>query len=167
MPRTKKTEAATTTTEIQAEAPIAQATEPMPEPVATEPTTPAPESPKPKRARKKKEASITGVATLGDLSAAYAVQMENDGKSAGTIASYGMELRLAQDELGAETPLANLKPERVGEFFNSKRVTKLRSGKQKSQLSVDKTRRVLRLALCWAAERKIIERAPIPEVEAK
>ncbi len=75
--------------------------------------------------------------------------------------------RLAQDELGAETPLADLTPERVAEFYTSKRVTKLRSGKQKSQLSIDKTRRVLRLALVWAAERGIVENAPIPEVEAK
>jgi hypothetical protein len=94
--------------------------------------------------------------------------MKNDGKSAGTIASYSMELRLAQDELGAETVLSDLTPERVAEFFNSKRVTKLRSGKNKSQLSIDKTRRVLRLALVWAAERGIIAKAPIPEpVESK
>lgn len=116
---------------------------------------------------KKKEPAIIGVASLADLTAAYAVQMENDGKSAGTIASYSMELRLAQDELGAETPLADLTPEKVQTFFDSKRVTKLRSGHAKSQLSIDKTRRVLRLALVWAAERGIISKAPIPEVEAK
>ena len=164
MPRKKKTEAETTTTEIQTEATIAQAVEPAPEHAATE--TPAPE-PKPRKPRKKKDAPITGVATLADLAAAYQVQMESDGKSAGTIASYGMELRLAQEELGAETPLAELTPEKVQTFYDSKRVTKLRSGRQKSQLSIDKTTRVLRLALVWAAERKIIERAPLPEVEAK
>jgi hypothetical protein len=114
------------------------------------------------------EVRPSGIATLADLAAAYATQMENDGKSNGTIASYGMELKLAQDEIGAETPLADLTPERVETFFNCKRVTKLRSGKQKSQLSIDKTRRVLRLALVWAAERGIIERAPLPEpTEAK
>ena len=169
MPRKKKTEAETTT-EIQTEAPIAQAVEPAPEPAATETATkptPAPKPPKPKRVRKKKDAPITGVATLADLSAAYAMQMEADGKSNGTIASYSMELKLAQDELGAETPLADLTPEKVQTFYDSKRVPKLRSGKAKSQLGIDKTRRVLRLALVWAAERGILEKAPIPEVEAK
>ena len=119
---------------------------------------------KQKKVRKKK---FEGVATLVELTAAYATQMESDGKSAGTIASYSMELRLAEDELGADTTLADLTPEQVEKFFNSKRVTKLRSGKNKSQLSIDKTRRVLRLALVWAAERGIISKAPIPEVEAK
>jgi hypothetical protein len=159
MPRKKKldeTQPETTTTEIAPEPPA------EPAPLATE----EPPPPKPKKGRKK--AVPSGIATLADLAAAYATQMENDGKSNGTIASYGMELKLAQDELGAETPLVDLTPERVETFFNSKRVTKLRSGKQKSQLSVDKTRRVLRLALVWAAERKIIDRAPLPEpAEAK
>ena len=159
MPKKKTTEAESPTTETLTGTPAA------PE-VATATEAPAPE-PKPKRPRKKKEASITGVATLADLAAAYAVQMESDGKSAGTIASYGMELRLAQDELGAETPLADLTPEKVQTFYDSKRVTKLRSGKNKSQLSIDKTRRVLRLALVWAAERGILAKAPIPEAEAK
>jgi hypothetical protein len=161
MPRKKKTEETQTETTTPIETPVA--TEPVSEPIAPEAT---PEPPKPKKSRKK--AVPSGIATLADLAAAYAAQMENDGKSNGTIASYGMELRLAQDELGAETPLAELTADRVETFFNSKRVTKLRSGKQKSQLSIDKTRRVLRLALVWAAERGIIEKAPLPEpTEAK
>ena len=159
MPKKKTTETEAQITEAPMETPAA------PE-VATATEAPAPE-PRPRKPRKKKEASITGVATLADLAAAYQVQMESDGKSAGTIASYGMELKLAQDELGAEMPLAELTPERVAEFFACKRVTKLRSGKNKSQLSIDKTRRVLRLALVWAAERGIIAKAPIPETEAK
>jgi len=51
----------------------------------------------------------------------------------------------------------------VETFFKSKTVTKLRSGKNKSQLSIDKTRRVLRLALVRAADRGIVEKAPLPE----
>jgi hypothetical protein len=159
MPRKKKPE-----TETTIETP-SEPSEPSAEPIAPEPT-PEPEPPKPRKSRKK--AVPSGIATLADLAAAYATQMENDGKSAGTIASYSMELKLAQDELGAETPLADLTPAKVQAFFESKRVTKLRSGKQKSQLSIDKTRRVLRLTLVWAAERGIIEKAPIPEpTEAK
>ena len=143
----------------ETETPITEApTETAAAPEVVTATQAPPPQPKPK---------ITGVAMLADLSAAYPVQMENDGKSAGTIASYGMELRLAQDELGAKTTLADLTPERMGEFYACKRVTRLRSRKQKSQLSIDKTRRVLRLALVWAANRGIIEKAPIPEVEAK
>jgi hypothetical protein len=84
-------------------------------------------------------------------------------ESDGTISSYRMELKTAMDELDETTPVAEITAERVREFFTSKRVTKLRSGKSKSQLSIDKTREVLRLALVWAAERGIVASAPIPE----
>jgi hypothetical protein len=74
-----------------------------------------------------------------------------------------MELKTAMDELGETTPIADIMVERVQEYFDSARVTKLRSGKHKAKPSIDKTRRVLRLALCWAAERGIVAAAPIPE----
>jgi hypothetical protein len=74
-----------------------------------------------------------------------------------------MELKTAAAELGEDTPIADITPERVQAFFDSKRVTKLRSGKNKAKPSIDKTRRVLRLALCWAAERGIVAKAPLPE----
>jgi hypothetical protein len=152
MPK-KKVAEATPETEITT-------TETQPE-TATATEEPAPE-PKPKKA-KKKVAIPSGTATLADIAAGYLADMETKGKSNGTVASYGMELKVAQDELGETTLIADLTPERVAEYFTSKRVTKLRSGKNKSQLSIDKTRRVLRLALVWAAERGIIEKAPIPE----
>ena len=45
-------------------------------------------------------------------------------------------------------------------FFESDAVTKTRKGRAKAKPTVDKTRRVLRLALEWAAARKLIEAAP-------
>src|SRR5689334_11195280 len=89
----KKKNAAEATTDAEiptTEIPIESATAPEAA-IATEETTP---EPKPKKARKKK---FEDVATLADLAAAYATQMESDGKSNGTIASYGMELKVAQD----------------------------------------------------------------------
>jgi hypothetical protein len=133
---------------------------------ATATEEPAPEAEPPKKAKGKKKAKLpSGNATLADIAAGYLAHMEETGKSSGTIASYGMELRTAMADLGEATPVADLTIERVHEYFTSKRVTKLRSGKNKSQLSIDKTRRVLRLALVWAAERGIVATAPIPERE--
>ena len=101
--------------------------------------------------------------TLAELAERYIKHLEDDGKSPGTCSSYGAELKLAIKHLGADTQIASITPAQVGDFFDSKPVTKLRSGKKKSQLSVDKTRRVLRLALVWAAEKKWIESAPLPQ----
>ena len=101
--------------------------------------------------------------TLADLAERYIKHLEDDGKSPGTCSSYTAELKLAIKHLGGDIQIASLTPAQVGDFFESKPVTKLRSGKKKSQLSVDKTRRVLRLALVWAAEKKWIESAPLPQ----
>ncbi len=141
----------------------ATATEAQPETATA--TEPAPEAEPPKKKGKKKAKLPAGNATLADISAAYLQHMEEAGKSEGTVASYKMELKTAMAELGEETLVGTLTADRVQKYFESRRVTKLRSGRNKAKPSVDKTRRVLRLALCWAAERGIIEKAPIPEPE--
>ena len=88
--------------------------------------------------------------SLAELSTRYIAQMEERGKSAGTCFSYMMELRLAQSVLGANTLVSTLTRGAIAEFNTSPRVMTLKSGLAKSQLSIDKTRRVLRLALTWA-----------------
>jgi hypothetical protein len=105
--------------------------------------------------------------TLGDLADRYIKHLEDDGKSPGTLSSYMAELKLAIKQLGGDTKIADITTERVGEYFDSEPVTKLRSGGKKAQPSVDKSRRVLRLALVWAAEQKWIAVAPIPEPSTK
>jgi hypothetical protein len=125
----------------------------------TEPqTTEAPPAPERKKGKKTK-ADLT----LADLAERYVAHLEQEGKSAGTSASYGLELKTALSELGADTKLADLTPEMVALYFASKRVTKKKNGKHKSPLSIAKTQRVLRLALVWAVEKKLIEKAPLPE----
>ena len=76
-------------------------------------------------------------------------------------------MNVALAVLGEETPVDTLTPAAVQAYFDCDRVTKLRSGKPKSQLSIDKTRRVLRQALVFAVERKWLKSAPLPSVDAK
>jgi hypothetical protein len=132
---------------------LAVAEAPAPETTQTAKPTKAPRKPK--------------EMTLADLCERYIKHLEDDGKSPGTCSSYTAELKLAVKHLGGETQIAAITTEQVAEFFGSKPVVKLRSGKAKSQLSIDKTRRVLRLALVWATEKKWLASAPIPETEAK
>jgi hypothetical protein len=163
--KTKKADAAqadaTTTNEATNETPIEATVETQPE--AAVATEPPPETEPPKKPKAKKKAkAVSGVATLADIAAGYLANMETEGKSDGTISSYRMEPKTAAAELGEDTAVADITPEKVQAFFESKRVTKLRSGKNKAKPSIDKTRRVLRLALCWAAERGILAKAPLP-----
>ena len=83
-------------------------------------------------------------------------------KSAGTAASYAVELRLALAVLGEGTALADITPAMVEEFNGHERVIRTRDGLAKAPSGIAKTRRVLRLALEWAAERGIIPSAPLP-----
>jgi hypothetical protein len=114
------------------------------------------------RARKKGDPAAAGVTTLADLASAYLAHMEAEGRSEGTTASYRMELKTAMAELGEATPIVDLTPPKITAYFDSTRVTKLRNGKPKAKPSIEKTRRVLRLALVWGAERGIVDRVPLP-----
>lgn len=119
-------------------------------------TEPAPKS------KGKKAKPAAGDITLAELSDRYISALEDAGKSQGTAFSYRLELALAQKELGAETLVRDLTPERVHEFFECARVTKTRGGVLKARVSVEKTKRVLRQALVWSAIAGLVETAPVP-----
>ena len=95
---------------------------------------------------------ITKPETLEQLCVAYLRHLDKIGRSNGTLFSYRLELRLACTVLGAEMPITGLTPEAVQAYNESDRVTKRLDGKPKSKTGVAKTRRVLRLAILWAAE---------------
>jgi hypothetical protein len=115
--------------------------------------------------KKKTTTGILGL-TLADLSERYLAHMEEEGETPGTCASYATELKVARDELGAETLVADLTPKRIQVFNESARVTLLRSGRPKAKPSADKTRRVIRLALAWATEAGLLS-APARKRKAR
>jgi hypothetical protein len=129
---------------------------PVIETPATDTLAPAP---KPRKTKKPKATDIT----LEDLSARYIAHLEEVGKSQGTLFSYRLELVTALDELGRETKIADLSAARVLELFTSDRVMKTRTGVAKARPTNLKTQRVLRLALVWAAESGLVEKAPVSE----
>lgn len=101
--------------------------------------------------------------SLADLARSYEAQMQKDSKTPATIAGYVNDLGIALRELGATTLVADLTAKQVAAYFACDAVTQLRSGGKKSQLSVDKTCRVLRLALEHAVHKGWIVKAPLPE----
>jgi len=150
MPK-KKTNVEPVATDVVAEQPT------MASGIEQDAATDAP-APKPKKAKKSK----TDI-TLEDLCARYIQHLEEVGKSQGTLFSYRLELVTALDELGKETPLSTITPARVMEYFTSDRVMKTRTGVAKARPTFLKTQRVLRLALVWAQEAGLVEKAPLPE----
>jgi hypothetical protein len=112
-------------------------------------------------------ASIDPTITLAKLSEMYLEHMEQDGKSVGTCFSYTMELKSAIAEIGGDTLVSELTPHLIERFNACDRVMLLKSGKPKAQPSIDKTRRVIRLALTWAAQIGLIASAPYPTKDAE
>jgi hypothetical protein len=113
-------------------------------------------------AKKKTATGSDPEMVLGQLTERYIKWMEDMGKSIGTQFSYRMEMKMAESELGATTLVSSLTADDIDRFNNSARVTKLKSGKPKAQPSIDKSRRVLRLALAYAEQEGLIAKSPIP-----
>lgn len=105
---------------------------------------------------------IPEVPTLSLLADSYIKSIQMGGRSGGTASSYAADLRVALRFLGSETDIRDLTPTRVGEFFDAPVVTKRRNGEPKNPISIAKTRRILRLALCWSVESGWLDVAPLP-----
>ena len=136
--------------------------------VPTEDPAPAEAAAEPKPKKGKKTKRETGqTMTLAELAKRYIDSLEEAGKSEGTQFSYRIELRTALKHFGEETLISSLTPDDVRRYFDSAVVMKLKSGRPKAMPSYLKTQRVLRLALCFAVERKWLDVAPLPEAEAK
>jgi hypothetical protein len=137
------------------------ASEPAQEEPAPEPTTPEPKRKKstPKRPAKGPCPEMT----LRELCEHYLAHLETT-KSKGTCTSYAMELSRACEYLKDDTMIGTLAPADIARFNGSLFVMFKKDGKtRKAAPSYLKTRRVLRLALVWAAnDRKWLESAPIP-----
>jgi hypothetical protein len=135
---------------------------------APEPPTGAPEAPADAAPRKrgrppKAKAEPAGDLTMAQLAERYIASLRDAGKGLGTQFSYSIDIAVAVKHFGEDAAVATLTSRKVQNYFDSDAVTKTRTGKAKAKPGIDKTRRVLRLALVWAAEQGLIAEAPIPE----
>ena len=140
-------------------APASAGAAPEPKPASESPAEVEPANPR----KGKKAKPAAGDTTLATLAERYLTHLDEVGKSQGTLFSYRLELIVAMEEIGADTKLADLTPERVLAFFICDRVMKTRTGVAKARPTFEKTRRVLRQALVWAAEAGLVAKAPLPE----
>jgi hypothetical protein len=99
------------------------------------------------------------MACLADL---FLGDLEQAGKSRGTVFGYSIDLALALKYFGKEAPATVLTTKAVAEFIESDAVTKTKTGKPKAKPTIDKTRRVLRQVLHWGAEKRYLLPVAIP-----
>ena len=124
---------------------------------------------RPRPARKPSRAARRTAPTpsLAEVAEGFLAHLDDRGKTASTITSYRADLGIALRHFGGETVTGSITPKQIEAFNASPAVTKTRAGNAKAKPGVDKTRRVLRLALVWAAESGLIPAAPIPKTSAK
>ncbi|MBL8896880.1 MAG: hypothetical protein JNM84_04605 [Planctomycetes bacterium] len=120
-------------------------------------TKSAAKKPKSKGAKKRAAPSWT----LTEAAIAFLESLRAARKSESTVSAYAADLDLATEVLGAETPIAALTPADVERFNASQQVTTTKSGRAKAQPTIDRSRRVLRLALTFAEQQGAIEAVPI------
>ncbi|MBK9386075.1 MAG: hypothetical protein IPN34_14785 [Planctomycetes bacterium] len=126
---------------------------------ATDDQATKPAAKKPKSKGAKKTAKPTW--TLTETALAYLESLKAAHKSESTINAYAADLDLATEVLGAETPIAAITPADVERFNSSEPVLRTKSGRDKALPTIERSRRVLRLALVFAEQQGAIEAAPI------
>jgi hypothetical protein len=137
-------------------APAPEAAAPAPAPKKRHGAKPA----KPNPATNAAPAAAPG--SLRAVGAAWIDSLRADGHSVSTVASYGNDLGVAYEVLGADIAAEGITAKQIAAFDRCKAVLTKRNGKPKAQPTILKTRRALRLALTWAVETKLIKQAPYP-----
>ena len=97
----------------------------------------------------------------------FLVHLEKLGSSRASVFWYALDLGIARKFFGKGQLLSELTEREVAEYLESDPVTKTRDGRPKAPVTIDRTRRALRIALEWAAGEALIEKSPIPAKPAK
>lgn len=87
-----------------------------------------------------------------DFTTAYTNVLRAQGTTPSTIASYSAELNSAAKYFGADANPLAISAAALEKYFWSPQVNQKRDGSPRSQLTIDKTRRALRMALEWARD---------------
>jgi len=107
------------------------------------------------------------VTTLKQAVEKYMEYLEAEGKTERTRYTYGRDLDLALQFFGEDKKLDKLIPAQVAKFFKSDLVTKVpKSGRDKSEITITKTKRVWRQMLVFCRDQKLIETLPLTKNEA-
>ena len=97
----------------------------------------------------------------------YMAHLEALGKTERTRYTYLKDLELALQFFGEDKNIAKLIPAQVAKFFTCDLVTTVpKSGRDKSQITITKTKRVFRQMLVFCREQGWIEKLPLTKDEA-
>ena len=105
--------------------------------------------------------TTTQPTTLGELSEAYLAHLKKEGKAERTLFTYAQDLKDVNEFLGEDKKLTALRPADFGRFLKSDALLKLKTGKPKSDITIKKTVRVMRMMLVWAVDTAVLTKLPL------
>ena len=100
---------------------------------------------------------------LGESFQEYMKHLKTKGKSERTIYTYMQDAKQIIGFFGADRKLTSIIIPHVGKFLKSDALLKLPNGKERAELTVKKTVRVLRMFFIWALDMGYIEKLPLPK----
>lgn len=101
--------------------------------------------------------------TLNEGLSEYLEHLRSQGKSERTIYTYRKDTEQIEAYFGPEKKLSAILTMHVAGFLKSDALLKLPNGKERSEPTVRKAVRVLRMFLFWAKEWGYIQKLPIPK----
>ncbi len=101
--------------------------------------------------------------TLGEGLREYLEHLRSQGKSERTLYTYTKDAEQIETYFGSEKKLAAILTMHVAGFLKSDALLKLPNSKERSEPTVRKTVRVLRMFLFWAKQQGYIQKLPIPK----
>ena len=108
--------------------------------------------------------------TLKEACEKYVASQEEKGQSASTLGTIRRTLNLLTGEMGEDKEVEKILPVHVDKFFKSEAAT-MQPGKDgmkpRAEPSVLQIRRIVRMAIVWWHEEKLIERLPLPGADKK
>lgn len=93
----------------------------------------------------------------------YLEHLKAGDKSERTLYTYGRDIQQIESFFGPEKKLSAILIPHVAGFLKSDALLRLPNGKDRSEPTIRKTVRVLRMFLFWAREQGYIEKIPLPK----
>ncbi len=113
--------------------------------------------------------------TIKEAAEKYLAHLREVGKNERTVYTYGEDLKLALDYFGEDKDVAKIMPVHVAAFFKADSVNKIirepkkegepRRERDKSPITVTKTKRVFRQMLVFCKDQKWIDKIPLTKDE--
>ena len=100
--------------------------------------------------------------TLREAMNEYLEYLRTEGKSERTLYTYDRDVQQIIGFFGNEKKLSAVLTPHVSKFLASDALLNLPSGRERAEITVRKTVRVLRMFLVWAKDRGYIAKLPIP-----